>query len=372
MLSAALFVIALLPSAKEQELSFKTTDGVELHGTFVEPEHAAGSKLKAVLLVPGSGPTDRNGNQPPAIVADTMKQIAENLAARGIASFRFDKRAAHVNAAIWPKDASKLDDFFSFDNFVSDAETALDILRTQPGIDSAHVGMLGHSEGGLITIVVASGLGKGNLPGIALLGTAGRSLDLVLMDQVSAALHQQTTNPDVIKTYVDNLQQSIDFVKKNGRRPENVLPGLQSLFTPGTGKILQSYFTIDPAKTIGGYTGDVLLLQGEMDSQISVTKDFPALKQALANRKAGSLVPVTVPNASHNLKHVGAPTDAGITGPVEPEAWQESLSGPGNSRYLRFEARETRFRRWGPIKLNSGEHGLNPIDEDEGRLIKAP
>ncbi|MFI5385866.1 MAG: dienelactone hydrolase family protein [Fimbriimonadales bacterium] len=329
MLTAPLLAIVMLTPVTEQELSFKTTDGLELHGTFTEPAHAAGTRLKAVLMLPGSGPTDRNGNQPPGLVADTLKQMAEALAAKGIASYRFDKRAAHSNSAIWPKDAAVIDDFFAFEHFRDDAKSALETLKKQPSVDPAHVGMLGHSEGGLITIVVASELGKEKLPAVALLGTAGRSLDLVLLDQISALLHVQTTDPNVIKTYMDALQKGIDQVKATGTRPTDMPTGLQALFSPGTGKILQSYFTIDPAKTIQSYEGDVLLMQGEMDSQISVEKDFPVLKKTLESRKAGSLTAFTVPNASHNLKHVEKQSDPGIEGPVEAAALGQIVKWAG-------------------------------------------
>jgi len=322
---AVLLTCAMLATPKETQLSFKTTDGLELHGTFLEPEHPAGTKLISVLLLPGSGPTDRDGNQPPALITDLLKQIASALADKGIASYRFDKRAAHSNAAIWPKDTDKFDDFFAFEHFRDDAISAFNAMKGQPSVDPARCGMLGHSEGGLITITVAAKLGKDQLPAIALLGTAGRSLDLVILDQISGLLHRQTTDDSVIKTYMDALQKGIDYVKANGKRPTDMPAGLQGLFTPGTGKILQSYFTIDPAKTIHGYTGDVLLMQGEMDSQISVTKDFPLLKTALSSRSTGSLTTFTVPNASHNLKPVDAITDPGIDGPVEPAALGQIL-----------------------------------------------
>lgn len=307
----------------EQDLSFKTSDGLELHGTFVEPGHAQGSKVKAVVLLPGSGPTDRNGNQPPMLLTDLLKEIAESLAASGIASLRFDKRAAHVNAALWPKDPAKFDDFFAFERFVDDAGSAVEALRKQPGIDGAHVGVIGHSEGGLITLALASKWGREKLSAIGLLGTAGRPLDAVLHDQIRQALGVQTTEPTVIKTYMDALDAAIKHVKDTGTVPTGLPPGLQGLFGPGTGKILRSYFTLDPVKLVQGYKGNVLLLQGELDSQISATKDFPLLKQAIESRGFGSSAAFLAPGASHNLKLVGKPGEAGFAGPVVPAALEK-------------------------------------------------
>jgi len=318
LLVACLALAMIAPS--EQELSFKTSDGLELHGTFVEPEHARTKKLKAVLLLPGSGPTDRNGNQPPALVTDSLKQIADALAISGIASFRFDKRAAHASSAIWPKEREKWDDFFSFEHFVEDAQSAVEFLREQPSVDASHVGMLGHSEGGLITIVVASKLGKDRVSAAALLGTGGRRLDAVLIDQISGALHQQTDDQAVIDDFMKKLRDAIEHVKNTGTTPTGLPPGLQALFSPGSAKILRSYFTIDPALTVTKYDGPVLLLQGGMDSQVSPEKDFPILKKALESRPAGSFTFLVVAKASHNLKHVETPTDPGFDGPVVSEA----------------------------------------------------
>lgn len=319
MLVASLFAFTLLGSPKEQELGFKTTDGAELHGTFVEPEHAAGTKLKAVLLLPGSGPTDRDGNQPPALVADTLKQISAALAAKGVASFRFDKRAAHVNSAIWPKDVSKFDDFFAFERFTDDAESALATLKAQPSVDPAHVGVLGHSEGALFAMYVAHKLGRDKLAGIAVLSGPGRTLDKIIRDQIDNLLHRQTGDANVIKTYMDNLDQAVASIRDQGKSPENLLPGLKALFGPGTTKLLHSEFTVEPVEQVKSYGGSVLLVQGEMDSQIYPDRDYPLLKRALEARSAGSTTALLVPNMSHNMKHVEARTDSGLDGSIVPE-----------------------------------------------------
>src|SRR5688500_9758350 len=79
------------------EVSFTGAGGLKLNGTVLLPSGGRDQKFPAVLLLPGSGPTDRNGNQPPVLVTDLLKQIADRLAAEGIASLRFDKRSAHVH-----------------------------------------------------------------------------------------------------------------------------------------------------------------------------------------------------------------------------------------------------------------------------------
>lgn len=98
----------------EREVAFNGAGGFQLRGTLVLPSATKG-KVPGVLLLPGSGPSDRNGNQPPQLVTDLLKQIAERLAADGFASLRFDKRAAAVYATTWPKDMAAMNNFFSYD-----------------------------------------------------------------------------------------------------------------------------------------------------------------------------------------------------------------------------------------------------------------
>lgn len=297
----------------EREIAFKTPDGLELRGTFLAPEGA--KNAKAVLLLPGSGPTDRNGNQP-GFQTDLLKDLATALAEEGVATFRFDKRASRPNAGQWPKDLSQLDAFFSFEHHITDAIAGLETLRQQPEVDGGHVGIAGHSEGGLIALAVGERLGSEKVAGLALLSTAGRPLDIVLEDQIEALLKRQTSDAKVQSDYMTNLREAIAHVKANGTNPPQVLPGLAALFSPGTAKYFQTILALDPAPLLKGYGGEVLVVQGEMDSQVSATKDFPILK-TIAESKKGARA-VLVPKASHNLKSVTAPTDPGVSGPPEP------------------------------------------------------
>jgi hypothetical protein len=90
---------------KEREVTFAGVGGLSLHGTLLLPWALKG-KVPGLLLLPGSGPTSRNGDQPPLLVTDLLKQIAERLAKQGYASLRFDKRAAPGYARFWPTDSA--------------------------------------------------------------------------------------------------------------------------------------------------------------------------------------------------------------------------------------------------------------------------
>ena len=69
-----------VPAAESTEVTFRGEGGLELRGTLTRPEGDSASGLPAVLLLPGSGPTDRDGNARPYVVTDLLKQIAERLA----------------------------------------------------------------------------------------------------------------------------------------------------------------------------------------------------------------------------------------------------------------------------------------------------
>ena len=306
----------------EREVTFAGAGGFQLHGTLLLPAAVKG-KVPGVLLLPGSGPTDRNGNQPPQLVTDLLKQIAERLAADGYASLRFDKRAALVNASTWPKDINALSDFFSYDKFVGDARAGLDFLRSQPEINPKQTVVAGHSEGGLFAMQLAHDLeGKPNAPAaLMLLSTAGRSFAALITDQVFASLKRSNVTGDAAKPYEDYLPRAIDQVIKQGTAPPNPPQGLAPLFNPSALKILQVELAIDPVNLLATYSGPVLVVQGEKDIQISPTKDFPVLQSALKQRKKGTYRAALILSASHNLKHVEDENrEPGFTGPAVPQA----------------------------------------------------
>ncbi|HYW73564.1 MAG TPA: alpha/beta fold hydrolase [Pyrinomonadaceae bacterium] len=304
-----------------REVTFAGAGGLPLHGTLILPAAVKG-KVPAVLLLPGSGPSDRNGNQPPQLVTNLLKQIAERLAADGYASLRFDKRAAHVNAASFPKDVSAFDDFFSWDNFVGDARAGLDFLKAQAEINPRQTVLAGHSEGAIIAMQVVHDLeGKPNAPAaLILLSSPGRPLGVITMDQVYASLKRSNVTGEAAKPYEDYLPRAIDQVIRQATVPPNPPKGLAPLFSPGALKLLQVEFAFDPAKVLPSYSGPVLVIQGEKDIQISPVKDFPLLQAALKQRKHGTYKALVVLSASHNLKHVeNENAEAGFVGPVVPQ-----------------------------------------------------
>ncbi len=306
------------PETKSFVLSFTGAGGIDLPGTLLLPEGDA--PFPGVLLLPGSGPTDRDGNQPPMLKTDLLRQIADELASRGVASFRFDKRAAHANAGLWPRTPDEVAAFFSWEHFVQDAEAALGALRDHASIDADRVAVLGHSEGGLIALAMADRLGDRAPSAMVLAGTTGRRLDHVIRDQFDRLLPLQVPDEALRKTIRDDLERGIDAIRADRKPPADLHPALMSLFNASSLGVLRAYFTLEPAELAAGYPGPVLVVQGEHDAQVTVADDLPPLKSALIGREGVGARVHLVKGASHNFKKVGSPTEPGFAGPVVPDA----------------------------------------------------
>jgi hypothetical protein len=141
---------ALIPAA-DQQLSF-VQDGTTAYGTLHVPAHRPGQRLAAALLLPGSGPTDRNGNQLPSFDPGTLQLMAGVLDKQGIASFRFDKYfSGQTGAGAYTADPGSID----LAAFVRQADAAYRLLSRLQSVDPRRLLILGHSEGGFTSVLVA-------------------------------------------------------------------------------------------------------------------------------------------------------------------------------------------------------------------------
>jgi uncharacterized protein len=332
------------------EITFTGVGGMELSGTLLLPPlpdgrgsdaPAAPHPFPAALLLPGSGPTDRNGNQPPMLVTDLLKQIAERLADEGVATLRFDKRAAQVYAEVWSAmDADEMNEFFRWEHFVGDARAALDVLRKHPATDPKRIAIIGHSEGGLIALQIAHDTaGTDDAPvALALLAAAGRTIDHLVREQIERMMKLQGANDALIAEYLAHIDGAVVMVKERRKVPDDLPPGLRPLFNPTVTNILHAYFTIDPADLARAFRGPVLVMQGENDVQVSHERDMPRLAAALRERENANVKSVLIPEASHNFKRVRSDHAPGFTGPVAPEAldaiagWCRTVSAPVRGR----------------------------------------
>ncbi len=241
-----------------------------LKGTLSQPKDM--SKTPVALIIAGSGPTDRDGNNP-MMKNNSLKMLADSLNLRGIATLRFDKRGIGE---------SLIRDFreenLTFDTYINDAKLWLNYLKKDKKFTKIIV--IGHSEGSLIGMNIANEADKF----ISLAG-AGFPADEVLKTQLSA-------QPKGVKDYSFALLDTL----KQGKTIQKVSPLLQALFRPSVQPYLISWFRHDPRLDLASLKVPVLLVQGTKDIQISLT-DFQALRQAMP--KAESII---IEDMNHILK----------------------------------------------------------------------
>jgi len=302
----------------EQSVTFKSDDGITLGGTLTFPANQnAATKFPAILLIAGSGPTDRDGNQPPQLIANLLKQAAHELALHNIASFRFDKRAAHVNQMQWPANQEMLPKFFSWQNHQADIQTAFQAMRNSKHIDSSRLAILGHSEGGVLALSQAASLSP---KALILIGTPGRSFGNVLTEQISVLLDKQGASPAIKSEYLTKNAAIQKFISETGEIPSDVPAGLKALYPQSAKLFLRDVMNLEPTSFAKSYRGSVLIMNGELDNQVSPTRDARALETAFQTRKSSLQHLEILPSDSHNLKKINSPTDPGISGPVDPNA----------------------------------------------------
>src|SRR5436190_2718713 len=170
-------------AATSQDVSF-TVDGTKTYGTLEIPAHRSGQHLAAALLLAGSGPTDRDGNQPSSnITPQTLKLVAGVLAQQGIMTFRFDKYfTGQTGAGAFASAPGAID----LNAYIRQADYAYDYLIAQPQVNKQRMLVVGHSEGGFFAMLVADTVST-HPAGLALL----EPQDERILSQLQLQLDQQ-------------------------------------------------------------------------------------------------------------------------------------------------------------------------------------
>lgn len=251
-----------------------------LAGTYVD----AGKNAPVVLIIPGSGPTDRDGNNPMGLTAAPYRLLAEALATKGVSTVRIDKRGMFGSKAA-VEDPNKV----TIGEYTTDVHSWVTSIQKQTGAKCVWV--LGHSEGALVALSAAQA--PQAMCGVILVSGAGRRLSDVIREQ----LRSNPANAPVLESAMAALD-SLD----DGKHVDvtNMNPVLLPLFRPQGQDYLIDMFRHDPAKLASSVNVPVLIVQGERDVQVS-TADAKAL--AAANPKAKL---VLIPTMNHVLKDVAS------------------------------------------------------------------
>ncbi|MEM6844488.1 MAG: alpha/beta fold hydrolase [Bacteroidota bacterium] len=276
------------PTSEEVTLSIATGT---VYGTLVVP--GQNEPMPIVLIIAGSGPTDRDGNT--NLLAgknNSLKMLADSLLQRGYASLRYDKRGvAASQGAVTSEEALR------FEDYVSDAVGWIEQLR-QDGRFSEVV-VLGHSEGSLIGMLAADEMKTDAYISVA--GVA-RSADALLLEQLS-------TQPDFVQQEAQQIIASL----RQGQTVDAVSQTLFALFRPSVQPYLISWFQYQPTEVIQRLTQPVMIVQGTTDLQVPV-KEAEQLAQALPSAQLQ-----IIDGMNHVLKTAPAESSANIATYTNPD-----------------------------------------------------
>lgn len=243
-----------------------------IDGTLTLPENIENPPL--VILIQGSGPTDRNGNQM-MMKNDGSKMIAHQMAENGIASYRFDKRIFKMNK-FKIKEAD-----LRFEDFITDVNSILDYFQADKNFDK--IILAGHSEGSLIGMLAAP---KGADAFISLAGP-GRSIDKIVVEQLAKQSEELS----------ENARQAFDEIVKTGSTT-NYSPYLESIFRPSVQPYIGSWIKFDPALEIAKLEIPILIINGSFDLQVDTT-DAEILNAAAPNSEL-----VILENMNHIFREI--------------------------------------------------------------------
>ncbi|MEM7702611.1 MAG: alpha/beta fold hydrolase [Pseudomonadota bacterium] len=263
--------------AQPREITAKGPQG-DLAGTLVPAEEGQ----PTVLIIPGSGPTDRNGNNPMGVTAASYRLVAEALATRGIGSIRIDKRGMFGSKGAVP-DANDV----TIAAYAEDVHSW--IASARAGTHAECLWLLGHSEGGLVALQAAQK--TDGVCGVLLVASVGRPTGTILRDQLQANPANAPILPDAMAA-IDALEagKTVSI--------EGMHPALKGLFNPAVQGFLIDIMARDPAQLAGSLAVPTLIVAGGKDLQTPVT-DAETL--AAAQPEATLLV---LPNMNHVLKSV--------------------------------------------------------------------
>ena len=307
-----------------QDVAFdNAATGIKLAGTFSVPQGKA--PFPAVVLIAGSGPHTRDedvfGHKVFLVLADALNRA-------GIAVLGYDKRGIGASTGDYANATTT--------NFTTDAEAAVTWLKTRPEVDPAHIGVIGHSEGGLIAPAVAAS--DPSVRFVVLMAGPGLPGDQILLMQ-QAAIARAGGQPETViaaagktnKAVFDMIKsaQSLDDAKAKAAAmatdmaasgqmtPAQAQTALATITTPWFYEFIRS----DPRPTLEKVKVPVLAINGALDTQVPPKEDLAAIKEALKNNADATITELPGLNHLFQAAKTGAPSEyMGIEETMSPVA----------------------------------------------------
>jgi fermentation-respiration switch protein FrsA (DUF1100 family) len=296
------------PYIEEEVTILNKKDNISLSGTLTLP--GRDSIYPAVILIAGSGPNDRDetifGHKPFLVLSDYLTR-------NGFAVLRYDKRGVGRSTGDYKKATTA--------DFASDAKEAIAYLQTRKEIDKNHIGLIGHSEGGVVASMVASE--SKDVKFIVLLASMGVKGNELLSVQNITELKRQNVDPETIVGLIPHLKDALkksqewestenDSVSIQNKLSKvwSQLPTLFKLRTKKENFIrstynamispwLRQFLSIDPANYLEKTSCPVLAINGEKDTQVLADKNLTAIETALEKGGNNQYTIKKYPNLNH-------------------------------------------------------------------------
>ena len=293
-----------------EDIKFENTKaGINLAGTLTLPKK--GRKFPAVILISGSGAQNRDeellGHKPFLIISDYLTR-------KGIAVLRFDDRGTAKSEGDFGSATSE--------DFATDVEAALNYLLSRKEIDENNIGLIGHSEGGLIAPMLAAKnnqiafivmLAGPGIPGDKLLllqsqligkanGASDKELKISkkLNKKIYAFLKNESDTSIMKQNVYDLLAEEFDKQKNTNKLSGKQLKTqinrqIKILISPW----FRYFLSYNPAKTLKNVNCPVLALFGEKDLQVPAEINEKAVKKALSKAENNDFKTLIIPNLNH-------------------------------------------------------------------------
>lgn len=305
----------------EEDVTFENkTAGIRLAGTLTKPKTAGPHPV--VVLISGSGAQDRNeemaGHKPFLIIADYLTR-------NGIAVLRYDDRGTAQSEGNFATATTK--------DLATDASSAVQYLSTRKDIDQQNIGLMGHSEGGVIAPIVAAELD--NVAFIVLLAGTGISGDELLLMQSEAISSAQGVSGPLLERSLEINAGIFKIVKKAtdqevlkkelsdyilaevpaAFRPENMTEEdfVRSQTTTILSPWMQYFIKYNPALILPSVTCPVLAVNGDKDLQVPSQVNLNAIKAGLEKGGNQQVKTIEYPNLNHLFQttETGLPSEYG-------------------------------------------------------------
>jgi len=230
-----------------QDSTFVATDisiNKLIDGTLLTP--SGGKSENLAIIIAGSGPTDRNGNQN-FLKSNSLKKLAERLSKNGIATFRYDKRI--VKQILY----NNIDKNILFDDFITDAVSVIDYFKKEGTYKNIYI--IGHSQGSLVGMIAA----QGRAAGFISIAGAGQSIDEVITYQVEKTAPMFTEDT-----------KRVFGIMKTGETTTDFPIALSSIFNIELQPFMMSWMKYKPQEEIKKLDIPILLINGTKDLQVTV------------------------------------------------------------------------------------------------------